>query len=303
MKFVTAKDKNGVFVGIVNEENNSVLPIRKAEERRSGELHFPVTMIECIALGDDFIKKVENLIEWVNNSEVGKELYVPLEKVELLAPIPRPAKNIFCVGKNYAEHAIEMGSKDDIPEHVMVFTKAPTTVIGHQQKVLNHLKVTKELDYEGELAVVIGKAGKAIKKEEALDYVFGYTIINDITARDLQSRHKQFFIGKSLDATCPMGPWIVHKSVIENPNQLNIQTKVNGEMRQNSNTKHFIFPVEEIISVLSAGMTLEPGDIIATGTPAGVGKGFKPPRFLNPGDVIEVSIEKIGTLTNQIADE
>ncbi|MDE3838171.1 hypothetical protein C0966_02065 [Bacillus methanolicus] len=302
MKFATAKDKDGVFVGLLNEENNSVLPLGRAELRHTGEKHFPETMIECIALGEDFIKKVENLIEWANTSGEGKELYIPLDEVQLLAPIPRPAKNIFCVGKNYAEHAIEMGSKDDIPEHVMVFTKAPTTVIGHQEKVLNHLEVTKELDYEGELAVVIGKAGKAIKKEEALDYVFGYTIINDITARDLQSRHQQFFIGKSLDTTCPMGPWLVHKSEIENPNQLNIQTKVNGEIRQNSNTKHFIFPVEEIISVLSAGMTLEPGDIIATGTPAGVGKGFKPPRFLNPGDVIEITIEKIGTLSNQIAD-
>jgi 2-keto-4-pentenoate hydratase/2-oxohepta-3-ene-1,7-dioic acid hydratase in catechol pathway len=303
MKFVTAKDKNGVFVGLVLEENNSVLPLGRAEEKRTGEQFFPATMIECISLGDDFIKKAKDLIEWVNTSEEGKELLIPLEEVKLLAPIPRPAKNIFCVGKNYAEHAIELGSKDDIPEHVIVFTKAPTTVIGHQENVLNHQEVTKELDYEGELAVVIGKAGKAIKKEEALDYVFGYTIINDITARDLQSRHQQYFIGKSLDTTCPMGPWIVHKSAIENPNQLNIQTKVNGEIRQNSNTEHFIFPVEEIISILSAGMTLEAGDIIATGTPAGVGKGFKPPKFLNPGDVIEISIEKIGTLRNQIADE
>jgi 2-keto-4-pentenoate hydratase/2-oxohepta-3-ene-1,7-dioic acid hydratase in catechol pathway len=303
MKFVTAKDKNVVFVGLVLEENNSVLPLGRAEEKRTGEQFFPATMIECISLGDDFIKKAKDLIEWVNTSEEGKELLIPLEEVKLLAPIPRPAKNIFCVGKNYAEHAIELGSKDDIPEHVIVFTKAPTTVIGHQEKVLNHQEVTKELDYEGELAVVIGKAGKAINKEEALDYVFGYTIINDITARDLQSRHQQYFIGKSLDTTCPMGPWIVHKSAIENPNQLNIQTKVNGEIRQNSNTEHFIFPVEEIISILSAGMTLEAGDIIATGTPAGVGKGFKPPKFLNPGDVIEISIEKIGTLRNQIADE
>ncbi|EIJ81904.1 5-carboxymethyl-2-hydroxymuconate Delta-isomerase [Bacillus methanolicus PB1] len=303
MKFVTAKDKDGVFVGFLNEDNNSVLPLGRAEDKRTVENYFPTTMTECIAHGEDFIKKVENLIEWASTSGEEKELYIPLEALELLAPIPRPAKNIFCVGKNYAEHAIEMGSKDDIPEHIMVFTKAPTTVIGHQEKVHSHQKVTKELDYEGELAVVIGKAGKAIKKEEALDYVFGYTIINDITARDLQSRHQQFFIGKSLDTTCPMGPWIVHKSEIENPNQLNIQTKVNGEIRQNSNTKHFIFPVEEIISVLSAGMTLEPGDIIATGTPAGVGKGFKPPRFLNPGDVIEITIEKIGTLRNQIADE
>src|SRR5690606_16017461 len=149
-----------------------------------------------------------------------------LESVTLKAPLPRPRKNIFCVGKNYAEHAIEMGSKDDIPEHVMVFTKAPTTVIGHNETVLNHLEITSDLDHEGELAVIFGKKGRGIKKEEALDYVFGYTIINDVSARDLQSRHNQYFIGKSLDTTCPMGPWIVHTSVIENPNNLNITTAI-----------------------------------------------------------------------------
>ncbi|MDQ1147136.1 2-keto-4-pentenoate hydratase/2-oxohepta-3-ene-1,7-dioic acid hydratase in catechol pathway [Bacillus sp. SORGH_AS 510] len=131
---------------------------------------------------------------------------------------------------------------------------------------------------------------------------FGYTIINDVTARDLQSKHKQFFIGKSLDTTCPMGPWIVHKSLVENPNRLHIETRVNGEVRQSSNTDKFIFPVEEIIAVLSAGMTLEPGDIIATGTPAGVGKGFKPPKFLMPGDQVEIYVENIGTLINTIEE-
>ena len=184
-----------------------------------------------------------------------------------------------------------MGSEADIPEHVMVFTKAPTAIIGHGATVDAHQSSTDELDYEGELAVVIGKRGKNISQTEALDYVFGYTIVNDITARDLQQRHKQFFIGKSLDTSCPIGPWIVHHSAIKNPNNLAITTKVNGAIRQDSNTKHFIFPIEEIISVLSQGMTLEPGDIIATGTPAGVGKGFKPPRFLKQGDEIEIYIE------------
>jgi 2-keto-4-pentenoate hydratase/2-oxohepta-3-ene-1,7-dioic acid hydratase in catechol pathway len=265
-----------------------------------GKSDLPATLKECIALGDKFIEKVHRLKDWLSSNPGREELFRPLASVALEAPIPRPDKNIFCVGKNYAEHAIEMGSKEDIPEHIMVFTKSPTTVIGHNETVLNHHNVTAELDYEGELAVVIGKKGRAIPKEEALDHIFGYTIINDVTARDLQSRHKQFFIGKSLDATCPMGPWIVHSSAIENPNQLDIQTKVNGELRQSSNTENFIFPIEEIISVLSKGMTLEPGDIIATGTPAGVGKGFKPPRFLQPGDKVEITVEKIGTLTNCI---
>lgn len=249
------------------------------------------------------MNKVESLMHWAEEHYDSTNLYIPMEKVKFLAPIPRPRKNIFCVGKNYEEHAIEMGSKADIPEHVMIFTKAPTTVIGHMENIMEHKQVTEQLDYEGELAVIIGKKGKGIKKEKALDYIFGYTILNDITARDLQKKHKQFFIGKSLDTTAPIGPWIVTKDSIPNPNELNITTKVNGEIRQQSNTKHFIFPIEEVISVLSKGMTLEPGDIIATGTPAGVGKGFNPPRFLKAGDSIEISVEGIGTLINQVAAE
>ncbi|WP_423409660.1 fumarylacetoacetate hydrolase family protein [Heyndrickxia sp. MSNUG] len=300
MKFSTFKNETGIFIGIVNEGENRILPLVEAAGRIGGAVSLPESMLEAIALGDSFYEEARKVVDWVNENNLEEELYTPIESVTLLAPIPKPAKNIFCVGKNYAEHAIEMGSKDDIPEHVMVFTKAPTSVIGHKATILDHKEVTEQLDYEGELAVVIGKQGIGIKREDALDYVFGYTIINDVTARDLQARHKQFFIGKSLDTTCPMGPWIVHKSAIGNPNNLNIQTLVNGEVRQDSNTENFIFPVEEIISVLSQGMTLEPGDIIATGTPAGVGKGFKPPRFLKSGDSIEVSVEGIGTLSNVV---
>ncbi len=300
MKFVTADIDGKAFVGVVDESSSKVLPLHKAAEKKYGESDFPETMIECIALGDAFIHKVRDLLDWAVRQEEG--LLIPLEDVRLIAPIPVPRKNIFCVGKNYAEHAIEMGSKDDIPEHVMVFTKAPTTVIGTEEMILSHRDITEQLDYEGELAIVIGREGRGIKREEALKFIFGYTIINDITARDLQAKHKQFFIGKSLDTTCPMGPWIVHSQAIENPNNLQIQTTVNGEVRQESNTENFIFPVEEIIAVLSQGMTLQPGDIIATGTPAGVGKGFKPPRFLQPGDRIEISVEKIGTLKNKVED-
>lgn len=300
MKFSTFKNETGIFIGIVNEGENRILPLVEAAGRIGGAVSLPESMLEAIALGDSFYEEARKVVDWVNENNLEEELYTLIESVTLLAPIPKPAKNIFCVGKNYAEHAIEMGSKDDIPEHVMVFTKAPTSVIGHKATILDHKEVTEQLDYEGELAVVIGKQGIGIKREDALDYVFGYTIINDVTARDLQARHKQFFIGKSLDTTCPMGPWIVHKSAIGNPNNLNIQTLVNGEVRQDSNTENFIFPVEEIISVLSQGMTLEPGDIIATGTPAGVGKGFKPPRFLKSGDSIEVSVEGIGTLSNVV---
>ncbi|MCM3567799.1 fumarylacetoacetate hydrolase family protein [Neobacillus mesonae] len=300
MNFVTVKKADETCVGIMNENLTKVLLLQQAEEAMTGHKTIPASMIDCIAAGEEFIRKVNQLLDWVSAKGNAESLYIPIEQVTLLSPIPRPEKNIFCVGKNYAEHAIEMGSSADIPQHVLVFTKAPTTVTGPNMAVLNHKSVTEQLDYEGELAVVIGKSGRAIKREEALDYVFGYTILNDVTARDLQSRHKQFFIGKSLDTSCPMGPWIVHKSRIQNPNQLKIETKINGEVRQSSNTANFIFPVEEIISVLSAGMTLEPGDIIATGTPAGVGKGFKPPKFLQPGDQMEITVEKIGTLSNYI---
>ncbi|WP_040204494.1 fumarylacetoacetate hydrolase family protein [Neobacillus jeddahensis] len=300
MRFVTIQFKDEQCIGLVDSEGAKILLLNKVEKARSGNNSFPASMIECMALGKRFIEQVNELLVWIQNTDQTDPFYIPLEEANLLAPIPIPRKNIFCVGKNYAEHAIEMGSAEDIPKHVMVFTKAPTTVIGPDETVLNHRELTEQLDYEGELAVIIGKKGRAIKKEEALDYVFGYTILNDVTARDLQSRHNQFFIGKSLDTSCPMGPWIVHKSLIENPNHLNIETRINGEVRQSSNTKNFIFPVEEVISVLSAGMTLEPGDIIATGTPAGVGKGFKPAKFLRPGDQMEIMIEKIGTLQNRI---
>jgi 2-keto-4-pentenoate hydratase/2-oxohepta-3-ene-1,7-dioic acid hydratase in catechol pathway len=300
MKFVAFKNRYGQYIGVVDTEGTNVLPLREAYEKMGGETALPADMLEAISMGEVFYQEAEKTVRWVSENNLDSELYIPLESVELLAPIPRPSKNIFCVGKNYAEHAIEMGSKDDIPEHVMVFTKAPTTVIAHDQNILSHSVLTEQLDYEGELAVVIGKKGKGIKREEALDYVFGYTIINDVTARDLQAKHKQFFIGKSLDTTCPMGPWIVHKSAIANPNNLDIKTTVNGEVRQDSNTKNFIFPIEEVIAVLSEGMTLESGDIIATGTPAGVGKGFKPPRFLRSGDTIEITVEGIGTLRNKV---
>ncbi|WP_042455210.1 fumarylacetoacetate hydrolase family protein [Neobacillus dielmonensis] len=303
MKFATAMYGDNIFLCLVDEGQNAILPLNRTERVKSGHESFPESMIEFISAGEPYIEKVKQLLDWVQTLEEPSAYYIPLSDVTLLAPIPRPAKNIFCVGKNYAEHAIEMGSVQDIPKDPIVFTKSPTAVVGPNEVVLNHKEVTKELDYEGELAVIIGKSGRAINKEEALDYVFGYTIVNDITARDLQKKHKQFFIGKSLDTTCPMGPWIVHKSLIDNPNHLDIETKVNGEVRQSSNTTHFIFPVEEIISVLSAGMTLEPGDIIATGTPAGVGSGFNPSKFLQPGDKIEITIEKVGTLKSMIQDK
>ncbi|WP_212947373.1 fumarylacetoacetate hydrolase family protein [Siminovitchia terrae] len=297
MKLMSFKLEDAEKYGVVDNSGQKVwdvLALAKAADKE-----FPATILAGIESDNQFYKNVRELVEW--GEQNGKDEYLhSLENITWMAPIPRPSKNIMCVGKNYRDHAIEMGSEADIPEHIIVFTKAPTTVTGHEGPVEAHADITNELDYEGELALIIGKKGRDIPEQEALDYVFGYTIINDVTARDLQKNHKQFFIGKSLDTSCPMGPWIVHHSEIDNPNALAIQTKVNGEVRQDSNTKHFIFPTEVIISTLSQGMTLEPGDIIATGTPAGVGKGFKPPRLLKSGDQIEITIEGIGKLHNTV---
>lgn len=241
--------------------------------------------------------EIERLL---GDSQVEK-YFIPYDDLTIKSPIQRPSKNILCVGKNYRDHAIEMGSEKDIPEHPMIFTKAPTTVSGPNEVLSFSSHVSEQMDYEGELAIIIGKDGKRISRENAMDYVFGYTIVNDITARDLQKKHGQFFVGKSLDQSCPMGPAIVHTSAIKQPHNLSITTVINDELRQNGNTRDLIFDIPELISVLSKGMTLEAGDIIATGTPSGVGKGFNPPKFLKSGDKITITVEGIGSLKNEIS--
>jgi len=299
MKFVTAMIHKESFIGLVHGER--IIDLAKAEKEIFELSSIPKSLFECIKLGDKFVQHVKQIVDKIN--EEGSEGFLyRIEDVTILPPIPRPTKNIFCVGKNYREHAIEMGSEEDIPKHVMLFSKATTTVIGHEDEIDPHLHITNELDYEGELAIVIGQKGKQINEAEAMDYVFGYTIINDLTARNLQAQHKQFLLGKSLDTSCPMGPYLVHKSAISNPYNLTLTTKVNGEVRQNGNTKDMIFSIEHVISTISQGTTLEPGDIIATGTPAGVGKGFNPPKFLKPGDIVEVEIEDIGVLRNRVKE-
>ena len=204
-------------------------------------------------------------------------------------------KNIFCLGRNYAEHAEERGA--EAPRHPIYFTKPPTAVIGPGAGIVCH-PATQELDYEVELAAVIGTTGRDIPREDALGYVFGYTIINDITARDLQKRHGQWFKGKSLDSFCPMGPALVTADEIPDPQHLAIHLRVNGRVRQSSNTARMIFPVAQCIEVLSIGMTLEPGDLIATGTPSGVGAAAG--SFLKIGDRVEAEVERIGVLANTV---
>jgi len=228
--------------------------------------------------------------------------------VRLLAPIPRPARNIFCVGKNYYEHAEEFHSsgydasadKTAIPDCPIYFTKSYTTVIGPGMPIPASSDWTASVDYEVELTAVIGKGGRGISKADAYDHVFGYTIINDVTSRTLQQKHKQWFLGKNFDGFCPMGPWLVTSDEVGNINEITVSTEVNGELRQKANVKDLIFDVPTLVQSLSEVMTLEPGDLIATGTPAGVGLGFKPPKFLVPGDTVSVSVSRLGSLTNPV---
>ncbi|HEV2660108.1 MAG TPA: fumarylacetoacetate hydrolase family protein [Ktedonobacteraceae bacterium] len=227
-----------------------------------------------------------------------------LDEVQLAAPIPQPRKNVLCLAVNYSEHARETahirGQSGDAPQVPIFFTKATTTINSPYGEIVIDPAVSSEIDWEVELAVIIGKQGKNIRAEDALSHVFGYTVLNDVTARDLQMRHKQFFKGKSLDGSCPMGPWIVTADEIADPQNLALRLRVNGETKQDSNTSMMIFPISQCIAVLSAGMTLEPGDIIATGTPSGVGFSRTPPEFLKPGDVVEAEVEHIGVIKNTV---
>lgn len=221
----------------------------------------------------------------------------------LAAPIPRPRKNVFCVGLNYVAHATESlkakGLEIKMPDHPVFFTKAPTCVNDPAGVLEIDPAVSEKIDWEAELGVVMGRGGKNIKREDAMHHVWGYTVINDVSARDLQSRHQQFFKGKSLDGYCPMGPCIVTADELD-PTNLMLRLRVNGEIKQESTTGDLIFDIPTLIEVLSLGMTLEPGDIIATGTPSGVGFARTPQEFLQDGDMLETEIEGIGTLRNPV---
>ncbi|HRQ41962.1 MAG TPA: fumarylacetoacetate hydrolase family protein [Chloroflexota bacterium] len=232
---------------------------------------------------------------------------IPLTAVHLLAPIPTPRRNVICLGLNYSEHVKESygarGQQAQLPETPVVFTKATTAVAGPTDPIPYDPAVTTQLDWEVELAVIIGRAGKNIPADEAMDYVFGYTVLNDISARDLQMAGKQYFKGKSLDGACPTGPWIVTADELPDPHNLRLTCRVNGVTKQDGRTNIMIFNILATIAYLSRGMTLLPGDIIATGTPDGVGFARTPPEFLQPGDVVESEIEGIGVLRNPVAPD
>jgi len=295
MKFVTYINKSEEKVGIIIGEN--VIPFNDIFN----------------SLGKNNVSSMTQLIEEFEDSTINKVqtaingndfMGIPLNSVKLLAPIPNPKRNVFCLGKNYVDHVKEIKmtqiSDTGIPNFPIYFTKVASPAIGDGDSIKFSYEITTQVDYEVELAIVIGKKGRNIKPEEAEEYIFGYTIVNDVSARDLQGKHTQWFKGKSLDTFCPMGPYIVHKNEIRFPVELNIQCRINGELRQNSNTKSLIFDIPYIISDLSKGLTLKPGDIICTGTPSGVGMGFVPPKVLKNGDVVECYIENIGKLVNKV---
>lgn len=296
MYFVTYKYASFKEAGIVMESAQKIVPVTTIGQMMG--VRFPEDMTDFIKLATP--ETVEAMKEILTQNP---GLGIDYDSVKLLAPIPRPKRNIFCLGKNYAEHAKEVKSLStpaEVPESPIYFSKLSSSVTGPDSLILSHLNATRKIDYEVELAIVIGKEGADIPKDKAEDYIFGYTIANDITARDLQRKHSQWYKGKSLDTFCPLGPAIAHKSILPLPFDLDITLRVNGETRQKSKTGNMVFDIPTIIADLSQGVTLYPGDIILTGTPAGVGMAQNPPNYLSSGDVVEAEIEHIGILRNTV---
>jgi 2-keto-4-pentenoate hydratase/2-oxohepta-3-ene-1,7-dioic acid hydratase in catechol pathway len=266
---------------------------------------FAQNMLALIKGGSSLLANVHAMVSaTVEQDTSSSAASLALDHATLLAPIPRPYKNIVCLGKNYAAHVSEtsraLGRHDTPPDHPVFFTKAVTT-INHPDGIIPYdASISTHIDWEVELALIIGRTGKNIHRDEAMDYVFGYTIMNDITARDIQRRHRQYYKGKSLDGSAPLGPWIVTADEIADPHALGLRLRVNGVTMQEASTSAMIHTIPDIIAILSQGTTLEAGDIIATGTPEGVGMAMEPPQFLKPGDVVEAEIEGIGVLRNRI---
>jgi len=266
----------------------------------------PETMLAFIEAGPYALSRARDLlVEARQGWPDGVHDAVPVQNVKLLAPIPWPRKNIVCLGLNYRDHAAEgaraRGRELRLPEHPVYFSKPPTCVIGPEEPIDYDRRVTEQVDWEVELTLVIGRRGRDIPPERVFDYLFGYTVANDVSARDLQFRHGgQWFKGKCLDSFAPMGPCIVTADELTDPGGLGIRLRVNGVQKQSSSTREFIFDIPTMVSVLSAGLTLEPGDLIMTGTPDGVGFARNPPEFLQDGDVVEAEVDQIGILRNPV---
>lgn len=297
MRLVTLQTADRILAAVETDEGP--VPLTDLDN------DLPSTVLEVVKGGSATLKRISDALEAGAPRPLAKGSY------RLLAPIPQPAKNIFCVGKNYVEHAKEFqdsgfdqssGGKE-IPDLPIVFTKAPTSVVGPGAEVIAAHDADGTLDYEGELAVVIGQGGRGISKEDAYAHVFGYTVINDVTARQAQSAHKQWFLGKSCDTFCPMGPALVTADEVGDVTKLRLTTHVNGEIRQDAVVRDLIFDIPTIMETISRSITLEPGDIIATGTPGGVGYVKEPPLWLEPGREVSVDVTEVGTLINTVIDE
>ncbi|HXG50478.1 MAG TPA: fumarylacetoacetate hydrolase family protein [candidate division Zixibacteria bacterium] len=312
MRLVTFSRANQQRLGLVGP-GDQIIDLAEVNQRylRGGKPPFLASMQAFIEAGGKALQVARKAEKYVagKTAEEQRKLaragaLLRLGQTKLLAPIPRPRKNVVMLGINYREHVDEGARARAIevkyPDYPVFFTKPATSVIGHMGKVIRH-PATEKLDWEIELAVVMGRKGKDIPKEKVYDYIFGYTICLDMTARELQRQHGQWFKGKSLDTFCPLGPWIVHKSELPDPQSLRLVCRVNGQVMQDGNTRDMIFDIPTIIESLSSGMTLEPGDIVSTGTPSGVGFARVPPVYLNPGDRVEGEIEGIGVLQVEIA--
>ena len=295
MQLVTFTANGAEFIGVL--DGDTVVDLSQAAP------DLPADMNGFIEAGDAALAQAAEAV-----ANAGDDAKHPVGEVKLLSPIPVPRRDVMAVGRNYHEHAKEFhdsgfdatAGATAVPDHPIIFTKATTSVSGPGDPILTELDPTDSVDYEGELAVIIGKEGRGISREDAFDYVYGYTVCNDLTARNLQHQHKQWFIGKSPDGYCPLGPAIVTADEAGHPDNFQLTTRVNGEKRQDSSCAALIFDIPTLIECISAGITLKPGDIIATGTPVGVGIGFDPPIFLKPGDVVSVTIEPLGTLENPV---
>jgi len=302
MKLLTYKthDNDEQRLGFIH--NNQVIDMEDFGEISNFPL--PSTMLELIDMGFELVEELNDMIAETEPIFL-EEIAYEMDEVTFLAPIPKPRKNIIGIGLNYTEHVAESARTLDttgkLPQKPIIFSKPPTTVTATNTYIIKNTKLTSQLDWEVELAVVIGKKGKYVPKANAMDYVFGYTVINDISARDCR-REGQWIVSKGQDTFAPMGPILVTKDEIENPHNLNLSLKVNGIEKQNSNTKFLLFNINDLIEDLSVVFTLEPGDIIATGTPAGVGAGRNPQEWLYDGDVVEATVEGIGTIVNTVKE-
>lgn len=304
MKFLSFNYQNTELYGVKVKKEEKAWNLLKIFADFDNAETIPQTLREAIEIyGVNFIEKVRKVINTVDSKENKEDYKVSLNDIIWRAPILRTPKNIFCVGHNYPQLIEEINMESvKTPKDVIIFTKAATTIAANNEVIPSHKEITEQLDYEGELALVIAKPGKNIIKPLALDYVFGYTIMNDITAHDMQYKHNQFFLGKSLEKSAVMGPYLVTKDEFYSPESMNIVTKVNGEIRQNAMTSEMLFRIDDLLVEISKVVPFEAADIIATGTPAGIGSAMKPPQFLKKGDEVKISIHGIGTLTTIIGE-